>query len=163
MRIDVDLLYFAYGSNLLSAQLTARVAPHRLGDEPPLIAFLPDFRFAFNMWAGDGCVYANVMPHRDGVVHGAVYRCGREALALLDVFEFGYERREMSVFTEFREELIAHVYLAVRQCAGPEGRPVEEYLNVILAGAREKGLPEGYILAVDAAARAGPAGPDSNR
>lgn len=133
--------YFAYGSNLLASQMRKRTDAARW----PRLAFLPDYRLAFEMEGGDGCVYANVRTPGDGV-YGVVYRCTAEELAALDRYETGYDRRSITVRDADGKELPAEIYLAKPDRVTAERAPSAEYWRRILTGAREQGLPEDYIL-----------------
>ncbi|MDX1946036.1 MAG: gamma-glutamylcyclotransferase family protein [Pirellulaceae bacterium] len=140
--------YFAYGSNLLATQMVARTGPIRTGDERPRIARLPNYRLTFNMLGEDGQVYANIVTPGDGVV-GVIYRCGREALEKLDRFERGYERQKVLVIDGQGLQWGAMAYLARPHRVTSPGRPSAEYLQKILTGAREHGLPEEYVQAIE--------------
>jgi gamma-glutamylcyclotransferase len=144
--------YFAYGSNLHQAQLIAR-CNGRLSEsnEPPRIARLPNYRLAFNMDGGDGEVYANIAMPGDGVM-GVIYRCSEAAFALLDVYETGYNRIAVLVADEQGRPLPAIAYVAQLASVTVERRPHEEYLQIILSGAREHSLPAEYIRQIEAIA-----------
>jgi gamma-glutamylcyclotransferase (GGCT)/AIG2-like uncharacterized protein YtfP len=141
--------YFAYGSNLSSAQMIARAAWDDAETERPRIARLPGYRVAFNMLADDGCRYANIVASGDGApgdgVLGVIYRCTEEMLARLDIFEAGYERREVEVIADAGRTFSAIVYIALPETTTSEGSPRIEYLSIILKGGREQGLPENYV------------------
>jgi cation transport regulator ChaC len=147
----MDHWYFAYGSNLLSDQMVARTGPIRTGDERPRIARLANYRLVFNMLGSDGQIYANIVTPGGGVL-GVVYRCGREALQKLDGYERGYERQELAVIDDHGVELPAVVYIARPGKVTAEGRPSDAYLQKIVSGAREHGLSEEYIRALEARA-----------
>ena len=143
--------YFAYGSNLLSEQMVARTGPIRTGDEQPRIARLPNYHLAFNMRGDDGQFYANIVTPGNGVI-GVAYRCGPEVLEKLDRCERGYERQELEVFDDRGVELRAVAYIGRPEQVTAEGRPSAAYLQKIVIGAREHGLPEEYIRALEAIA-----------
>lgn len=152
--------YFAYGSNLWREQMLARTGSIRTGDRQPRRARLPNYRVAFNMQGGDGQVYANIVPKAElaasesgsGVL-GVIYWCGPAALEKLDVFENGYDRLEVRVIDANGDEQAAVAYLARPERVTAEGRPSAAYLQKIVTGAREQGLPEEYIRAIEARAQ----------
>ncbi len=74
--------YFAYGSNLLTAQVIQRVGGDCLSI-PPIRGFLPDYRLAFNLLGECGNVYANVMKGGTGV-EGIIYSFSNHALEIMD-------------------------------------------------------------------------------
>jgi gamma-glutamylcyclotransferase len=147
--------YFAYGSNLWIDQMIERTGPIRQGADAPKVARLDNFRLVFNMHGGDGDgqVFANIMPPGEAVL-GVVYRCSPEALKALDAYEEGYERGHVQVVLENGEKRDAVTYFAkpahVSNCA----RPSAEYLQRILDGARQHGLPDEYIRGLEARANA---------
>src|SRR4051812_31122785 len=100
--------YFAYGSNLSTAQMTARTGWP--GTERPLRARLPGYRVAFDA-GGDGQAFANVVRPGDGVL-GVLYRLDPRALALLDGYEEGYERVRVEVVGEEGKRFDAVAYVA---------------------------------------------------
>jgi hypothetical protein len=143
--------YFAYGSNLWIDQMVARTGPIRQGAERPRIARLPNYRLTFNMHGDDGQVFANVISPGQGVL-GVIYCFTAEALLKMDQYEKGYERRQVQVVLENGAELIAVTYTAGTAHAGNVSQPTADYLQRILWGARQHGLPEEYIKEIEAAA-----------
>lgn len=143
--------YFAYGSNLCVERMVRRTGPVDAGEEGSRIARLPGYRLVFNMLGDDGRVYANIMQPGEGVI-GVLYRCGEAALAALDVYEEGYDRRQVVVTLESGETREAMAYVARPECTISNGRPSAEYLGIILRGARRQGLPEAYIASIEAQA-----------
>jgi len=140
----MDQWYFAYGSNLLASQMVRRTGPLQTGANAPRRATLANYRVAFNHRGTDGMIYANIVTPGDGVL-GVVYRCSKAALAKLDRFETGYERREVSVVDQLGNTLTAIAYVGKPDSIAAAGRPSDEYLARIVDGAREYGLPEEYI------------------
>ncbi len=149
----MDPWYFAYGSNLHHAQLIARCNGQlSKSNEPPRIVRLPNYRLAFNMDGGDGEVYANIVTPGAGVL-GVIYRCDAAAFELLDVYEAGYDRIAVLVVDEQGRSLPAIAYIAHPASVTAERRPHEEYLQIILNGAREHRLPAEYLRQIEAIAR----------
>lgn len=143
--------YFAYGSNLLAEQMARRIGPLSPHENRPRRASLPHYRLVFNMRGEGDQVFANIQSPGKGVL-GVVYWCSPEALARLDEYERGYERRRVLVTAEDGEQMEAFVYVA-----GPPNlvygrRPAAEYLRRIVTGARQHGLPEAYIREIEVAA-----------
>ncbi len=137
--------YFAYGSNLCIEQMSLRTGP--MDEQTGRIARLPGHRLLFNMRGDDGQVYANLAPGSGGVI-GVVYFCGEAALAKLDVYEEGYDRRRVVVTLENGETMEAMAYVARPEHTTADGAPSAEYLEIILRGARRHGLPEAYIASI---------------
>jgi gamma-glutamylcyclotransferase len=143
--------YFAYGSNLWIDQMTERTGPIRKGADAPRVARLANHRVVFNMHGGDGHVFANIMSPGEGVL-GVVYRCSPESLRQLDTYEQGYERGHVQVVLENGERLDAVTYFAKPAHVGNCSQPSAAYLQRILDGARQHGLPSAYIQGLEAMA-----------
>ncbi|MGC4004412.1 MAG: gamma-glutamylcyclotransferase family protein [Pirellulales bacterium] len=144
----MDRWYFAYGSNLLTAQMVARTNLDLIHASPQR-AVLFGYRVAFNIRGSDERLYANIVPDAESVTYGVVYRCPPQVLAKLDVFETGYHHLEVEVTTIGGESLSAIAYLARPERVAPEGRPSDEYLARILTGGREQGLPVDYLAGIE--------------
>lgn len=149
----MDVWYFAYGSNLLVEQMIERTGAIGHADDPPRIARLSGYRLVFQSLEERGPAFANI--HRsDDEVHGVVYRCSSAHLSILDVYESGYERLVISVSDQQGEVLEAVAYIVNPAQPARFGRPSDEYLDRIVTGARQHGLPEPYIDGVVAITRA---------
>ena len=148
-----DRWYFAYGSNLSKERMQKRTGPIRAAH----VAQLKGYRLAFNNTDTDGIeTYANVVSTSGGVVWGVAYWCSPEALAALDRYErVGdgcYSREVVEIETADGECLQADVYIGGQPFTIAEGRPNDWYLQIILTGAREHGLPAEYIRAIESLA-----------
>jgi gamma-glutamylcyclotransferase len=148
-----DIWYFAYGSNLsldVKQRRTDTIRTARL-------ARLKNYRFAFNKRGADHETYANVMPASGEVVWGVVYLCNPQAMAELDEYEGvatgDYRRESVAVETADGQQLTAVVYIAGDDFLIDRGRPTAAYLQRILTGAKEHGLPAEYIRRIEALAR----------
>ena len=141
--------YFAYGSNLCTAQMSARTGPGWTGARR---ARLPGYRLVFNMTDGSGSTYANIERPGEGVL-GVLYWCTPEALEALDRYESGYDRTPVVVWDEVGGTFEAVAYIARPECRAGADPPSSEYVRRIVRGAREHGLPEHYIRSIQAAAR----------
>ena len=144
-RSDRDVWYFAYGSNLWQKQKEGRTGPiHKA-----IVAHLPGYRLAFNKRSTRHLnrVYANIVPDPDAEVWGVIYECSPEAMCKMDRCEgSGYAREPIGVLIESGEAVEAVTYVATTKSVCQEDDPGEEYLTRIVAGAREHGLPERYIM-----------------
>lgn len=145
----MDCWYFAYGSNMSRAQMAGRTGPIRDGDEAPRVALLRGYRFGFTARSTDHRIYANVEVSPDDVVHGVLYRCGESGMQVLDRYEAGYQRCQVTVTDESGCEYDATVYVALPQCTVQPGIPTERYRDIVLTGAREFGLPEEYVARIE--------------
>ena len=97
-------------------------------------------------WGG---ALANIVPSRQDEVWGVVYEITEEHLAKLDQFEGCpryYQRRQVEVLRPGQKEtILAWVYYRPGLAAGV---PSRKYLETIINGARECGLPGDYINTV---------------
>jgi gamma-glutamylcyclotransferase len=142
--------YFAYGSNMSRAQMKSRAGT--LVEERP--ARLENYQVVFNKKARGGTATANLRPAAGKTVHGVLYRIPESAFKGLDRYEGvpeHYRRMEVNVTDSSGKSVLAQVYLATK--VDNKGlRPAPHYLRMILDGALEHGLPEGYIAEIQAQA-----------
>ncbi len=141
-----SVLYFAYGSNLHLKQFARRCH----GSKAVGRARLPDYRLAFTRYSSNrrGGV-ADIVPEPDAEVWGALYEVDEACLATLDEYEGvprSYRREMIRVLDDSRVEQEAVVYIANQTGAFA---PSREYLALIIEGARDHGLPEEYIRAIE--------------
>jgi gamma-glutamylcyclotransferase (GGCT)/AIG2-like uncharacterized protein YtfP len=138
--------YFAYGRNMGARAMELACPGHRfLG-----AAELPNHRLAFtrrSLHTGTGV--ADVLAAPGASVWGALYALDQAHLAAIDEKEgngWAYERRPARVVAG-EGELEAFVYSVIAPDA-EHVQPSREYLQALLDGARERGLPEDYVAAV---------------
>jgi len=134
MKSD-KITYFAYGANLDMRSMELRCPGHRRIGR----AALKNYRLMFKS-------VADIEPVANHVVHGALYEITQEHLNTLDRFEGYprfYTRKPLPVFTEEGEEVNAIVYLMNNR--HQYSSPHRDYLNVILSGCRQWGLPQEHI------------------
>lgn len=138
--------YFAYGSNMLSRRLLARVP----SAASPVRAEVRgrEVRFHKRGWL-DGSGKADLVSaeSEDAVAHGVLYRIAPAERELLDRAEglgLGY-RHEMVTVAAGGRSIEAFAYRGQPEAIDPELRPFRWYLELVLAGAREHGLPAPYI------------------
>lgn len=127
--------YFAYGSNLLTAQMLRR-CPEA---DNPRKAVLADHRWLINERG-----VATVSPRVGAPVHGVVWDVSADDLAALDVAEGvprNYRRHSRTVRIA-DGPLTAWVYIDHRVAAGA-ARP--GYLDRVVAGAQQHRLPPSWV------------------
>jgi gamma-glutamylcyclotransferase len=139
----LSVLYFAYGSNMASAEMETWCPEGRfLGP-----ARLDGHRLAFTRrsirWGGGA---ADAVPGPGDEVWGALYETPEHALARLDGKEgegFAYRRAEVEVVLgDERRRAVAYQVI--------DKEPLElpcnpEYASLLLQGGHERGLPEPYL------------------
>ena len=133
------LHYFAFGSNLHGARLRERAPSARaLG-----AARLEGFRLCLDKLASDGSGKVNLAQDATMSVWGVAFRIAGAELAALDGFEPGYSQISVSVHLRGGDRLEARTYLCEQRAQGLLLQP--GYRALILAGAREHGLPTEWI------------------
>jgi len=144
MLDTVDRLYFAYGSNMSSARLLARVP----GCAVHGAARLVDWRLAFDKPSRDGSAKANVAPLIGHLVWGVVWSLPESGWSRLDGFEPGYERVPCDVFTRSDDRVGVQLYT---YRGAPGGHPpFDWYLAHLTDGAEEHGLPDAWVARLKA-------------
>lgn len=152
--MDPSILYFAYGSNLRSAQME-RLCP---GHAFVAAARLDGHRLAFTLpdeeWAGG---VADLLPSPGDAVWGALYRISADDLAALDRYEQfdpagppalnAYDRRRIDVALANGTIHRGVWCYFVHQ---PHGHvaPSTAYRTALLEGAAERALPADYVLSM---------------
>ena len=145
--------YFAYGSNMSSKRLCARTPSARvLG-----VYTLSGFALRFHKVGKDGSGKCDAFPTGDATdrVIGVLYELDPGDAATLDRIEgvgWGYRKEEVRVAAANGREECAFTYCATRVDAALV--PYSWYLAHVLAGAREAGLPDAYVAALERQATA---------
>lgn len=133
------LLYFAYGSNMLSKRLTERVGyVHRIG-----VYTLLNHRLLFNSGSFRLNSYANIEPAEGESVEGVLYNLNETQIHSLDFCE-GYPRNYEKFYkieTINGSQLVIFGYWTRSEFYKTiNGKPNLNYLNIILMGAMQNGL-----------------------
>ncbi|MEJ7779111.1 MAG: gamma-glutamylcyclotransferase [Daejeonella sp.] len=134
-----DFYYFAYASNLKIS-----ILEERIGDKIQncLPGRLPDYGFRFNRRNSDGSARANIVVSESEDVYGLVCRVDQKYKDKLLKTEPGYLLISVAVETE-QGDVNAFTFISESDDEGIY--PTKQYLNSILEGAREQGLPEEYV------------------
>ncbi len=141
-----ELLYFAYGSNLLKHQMQARCPGARLHS----VVRVQGYELCFPMisFTRSGMGVASIRPNEDAYVEGVIYEMTPDDFRRLDHYE--------SEGTKYRRDTITIPKLGEvwtyfpRLDAGHHYPPSEEYLNAVIEGATEHGLSAEYIATLRA-------------
>ena len=140
-------LYFAYGSNMSSHRLRARLPRARSRGR----GWLEDKRLVCNKPAEDGSGKANLVDEAGAVVWGVLYKIEGDDWPTLDRYEPNYSRFACQVHLEIDQRVPAETYLWTGQ--GPEIPPLGWYRDHMLEGAREHELPLDHIRLIERLAR----------
>lgn len=159
MKPDGTFLYFAYGSNLMSARLLARCPSARKAGKARLFGH----RLTWHKFGCDDTGKCDVVPtgRPHDVVHGVAWRIRRAERPALDFHEeldTGYTAEAVRIHVNRRVRL-ARTYRAIPTDASL--LPLDWYKRFVVEGAREHALPDDWIatLARASAMR----DPDANR
>jgi len=141
--------YFAYASNMNHAQMKSRAG--QVFDVQ--VATLANYELVFNRKVRGGVATANIRPASGKRVLGILFKIPDAAFRNLDRFEGvpqHYRRIEVRVSGSNGQPVNAQVYIATKVEKGL--RPAPHYLQTILDGAVEHGLPADYVEEIKAAA-----------
>jgi len=145
----MTLPYFAYGSNMSSRRLQARVSEAAR----VAVGVLNGYRLAFVRGeVNDGSGKCNLCPTlRDGArAHGVLWQLPGSGYDHLDEIEgvgYGYRRVQVEVHTG-TGAVAAYTYLAEACEAVHASPPYDWYLDFVVDGAREHALPWEYVTAL---------------
>lgn len=146
------MLYFAYGSNMSSAQMRERCPGHeRIG-----IGMLPGHKLCFPRSSPiRQCGVASIAPRPGSEVWGVIYRLTAPDLAALDRREGYNEARDLDSNRYLRKIVQVRMEADLLDCGTYEARPEPgahipslAYLATIIEGAEENGLPSGYVASL---------------
>jgi len=144
------LRYLAYGSNMSSARIEARLGPCRCLGTASLLAHA--LRFHKRGRDGSGKCDAYFTGDDGDVVHGVLYEIGLGQAERLDGIEGSDYRRGTLTVRTGAGMLESYAYLALPSAIESALRPYPWYREFVLAGAREAGLPAAYVAAIDSVA-----------
>ncbi len=138
------MLYFAYGSNMLTERLQDRVP----SAEPVAAATLPGRTLRFHKRSRDGSGKCNLVSASEdsAVVHGVLFDVAPDDLSALDEAEHrgrGYERCRVHPHAP-DQSVEAFAYVAQPAYIDDALRPYDWYRAVVTAGAHQHDLPPAY-------------------
>ena len=140
-----EVLYFAYGSNMSTARLRARVPSCR----PLGIGSLPGHELRFHKRSKDGSGKCNALAV-DGAagVMGVLFSfdvTDRPGLDRAEGRGAGYDYTEVTVLDFEGGSLNVLTYLAHPDHIDDHLKPYGWYRDLVIEGAREHGLPQDYV------------------
>ena len=143
-------LYFAYGSNLSTERLRARVPSARARCR----GMLPHHALRWHKIGRDGSGKCDIVPtSASSVVWGVLFDVSRDEKPALDAAEglgIGYFEKEVRIVTD-DGECLALTYHANPARTDAALRPCDGYKACVVRGAREHGLPADYIRELERA------------
>lgn len=130
---NLPRVYFAYGSNLDTEQMSYRCQTAK----PLCRAVLPDYRLVFRN-------FADVEPSVGKTVEGALYCLELQDLAALDRYE-GFPRLYYREIVRVRSGSTVLRAFCYRMTSRDYAIPSREYLSIIKQGYRDWGIPERHL------------------
>jgi gamma-glutamylcyclotransferase len=141
-------LYFAYGSNMASSEMERSSPGHRFLGPARLAGFRLELRRRSLRWSGGA---ADIVRAAGEAVWGALYELPPGAFDRLDAKEgAGFAYRRLEVEVEHEGEPRRAIAYQVARKEVEEVAPTPEYALLLLAGARERGLPAAYTRGLEA-------------
>ncbi len=149
------MYYFAYGTNINLKDLGDWCELHKirhiriLSKQP---AILKDFKLTFDHYSEEyNCGIANVHPQPEGLLHGVLYN-------ILDEDYWVIKRKNgvPGLYEEYDDPITVYLYdrapvhrvklfyVSEERCQ-PDLKPSEEYLKIIIEGARMENLSPAYV------------------
>ena len=135
------MYYFAYGSNMSHSRMHQRCPSSKFLKR----AYLRKHNLVFDGYSADwnGAV-ANIVESPNETAWGGVFEINEDNLAALDCYEGypkKYNRRRVTLKEDEGKEFKAFLYYRPLK---ELGSPSNDYLNKIIEGARDCGLPNEY-------------------
>jgi len=136
-------MYFAYGSNMSSARLRERCP----SAAPVGVAELAGYALRWHKRSKDGSGKCDIISILDpnGRVFGVLYQIAdseKQALDRAEGLGYGYRKVDVQVLID-GTEVAANAYQATD--IDESLKPYSWYQALVMAGAKEHGLPQGYI------------------
>jgi gamma-glutamylcyclotransferase len=146
---DHEMIYFAYGSNMLTQRLQQRVpSAWALG-----VGSVPSRCLRFHKRSKDGsgkCDLA-VTAEPSAVAYGVLFTVPDEERPVLDQAEglgYGYREEALQVVGADRQIISAIAYVATPQGIEVDRQPYNWYHRLVISGARQHALPESYVAGI---------------
>lgn len=141
-----SIWYFAYGTNMSRATLARRGLRPSSSEAARLDGYR--LRFSHRGLVFVEPAFANIEADPSASMHGVLHRLESGQLARLDRFEGAeYVHVVVDVVGERSGVVRARAYLDPNLAPGLQ--PSRRYLRACCAGAREHGLPEDYVRALE--------------
>ena len=137
------MLYFAYGSNMLTTRLRERIQSATFFD----CGFLRGKRVLFNKRSRDDSGKANLEDSPDAVTWGVIYEIDDGDMDTLDRIEGGYDRCLVQICRPDGDAVEAVTYVSNNLTDDPTA--YDWYKQYLLSGAREHNLPQDYIAELE--------------
>ena len=140
------MLYLAYGSNMLIRRLVERVQSATLVSTCKVTGFT----LAWDKISKDGSGKCTIVVSENvsSNVFGGIFEIDSSDLPILDRVEgcgSGYDRKQITVQDRNNNAQNVTTYVAANQFRRSSLKPYTWYHNIVMAGARQLGLPASYV------------------
>jgi gamma-glutamylcyclotransferase len=146
-RVFPVMLYFAYGSNMLTQRLQKRVSSAK----PKSTAVLFAYELKWHKRSSDGSGKCDIAENKGSMVHGIIFEMDSTQLPVLDKAEGlgkGYHHQQVTVTLPDEAILEALAYAADPSHIDPTLKPYDWYYRLVVAGAIQHALPAQYIAGI---------------
>lgn len=133
-----EVMYFAYGSNMSTGRIGKRLGPVK----KRAIARLADYAIEFDKASTDGSGKTNLVPKKSSEAWGVIFDLTPDQMQKLKRIEKGYTEQGIEVDVDGNA---VPVRTLVAEKRTRRLRPTHEYLNLLIEGAEEHGLPGAYV------------------
>lgn len=137
------MVYFAYGSNMLTARMVSRCPGAKETGSAWLAGYVLRFDKGSNDGSGKGNLYLTSDPH--DIVYGVLFDVPRSQLCDLDQAEKGYDRKLVRVEVLNSKPVDAETYIAQEANLDPDAMPYDWYMALLITGALSHDLPQTYV------------------
>ena len=141
----MEMLYFAYGSNMSHQQMCQRCPGSTFIGAVQLHGYQLVYDGFSKRWTG---AVANIVKSvaSDAEAWGGLFKINRDNLTALDRCE-GYSTKvyDRGEFTVIGELGSSHLAVAYYREGEKRGEPTDGYRDIVIEGARECRLPDKYI------------------
>lgn len=139
--------YFAYGSNMQSATLRGR---RGVEYRRAIAAQLSGWQLVFDKpgLAGTGEAYATIVPAARATTYGVLFQVTPEDMTHIDLTEgvlIGAYRRVEVIATALHTRTRRAAFTLASDRRHPTARPTTRYMNLVIEGAVEHGLPARHV------------------
>ncbi len=144
--------YFAYGSNMLTERLRARVSSAQPVGRARLLSHSLHFHKRSEQ-DGSSKGDAYFTGNEDDVVWGVIFEiadCQKPDLDRCEGLGHGYEEQDVTVIDSDGNPQRAYMYVAAESHIAPALHPYTWYKRLVVDGAREHGLPDDYVAEIEA-------------
>jgi gamma-glutamylcyclotransferase len=153
------MVYFAYGSNMLTARLVSRCPGAKEIGTAQLAGYLLRFDKGSKDGSGKGTLHST--SNSQDIIYGVLFDVPQSQQCDLDQAEKGYDRKLVRVEVLNSEPVDAETYIAQEANLAPNAIPYDWYMALLITGALSHDLPQTYVDSLRAA-KARP-DPDLNR